>query len=320
MIVKQLDKPISDDKYSQVGHEAEKQMAYYLKHQYSDSDDIFIFNNIRFKWLDDYTQIDHLILHEYGMIIVESKSVTSKVRFNDRREWNRWWDNKWGAMSNPVEQAKRQATSLKKTLNHNREKMLRKILGKTLHSFDKMPIDCVVAISDKCVEIIRPKKNDYSNVIKADLVTEHINNIIAKYKKEDGPLSLKVPWMLSKGSMTRIKDFILNIHDPVTIKEVNKKTVPDFSDDRFKPKPTEQEKIQTYTRCDKCKGKLSILWGAKYKNHYWHCNDCGKNISIDDKCPECREKLRIRKQKNDYFIYCEPCQLEVLYHSVDINE
>ena len=321
MIVKQLDKLVSEDKYSKAGYKAEEQMAYYLKHQYSDSDKIFVFNNIRFKWLDDYTQIDHLIVHEYGMIIVESKSVTSKVRFNDRREWNRWWNNAWEGMPNPVKQAKRQASSLRKMLNHNKEKLLKKILGKTLHSFNKMPIDCVVAISDKCVEIIRPKKNDYPNVVKADLVTDHIDKIIKKYKKEDGPLSLKVPWMLSKRSMTRIKDFVLDIHDPVAAKQVNKKTTKNLSDDRFKPKPTikpsakpsgKQQKIETYTRCPDCKKGITIRNGY---NYYWHCESCGKNIPIKYDCPICNQKLKIRKKKQEYHICCEPCGIKELYHT-----
>ena len=319
MIVKQLDKLVSEDKYSKAGYEAEKQMAFYLKHQYSDSDKIFVLNNIRFKWLDDYTQIDHLIIHEYGMIIVESKSVSSKVKFNDRHEWNRWWNKNWEGMPNPVAQAKRQAASLRKILNQNKEKLFKKILGKTLHSFDKMPIDCVVAISDRCVEIIRPKKNDYPNVIKADLVTEYIDNIIAKYKKEDGPLvlSFKIPWGISNESMVRVRDFILDIHDPVIIKEVNKKTTPDLSDDRFKPKPktkptAKQEKIQTYTRCPDCKQKITIRNGY---NYYWHCESCGKNIPIKYTCPECGEKLKIRKKGQEYYICCEPCGIKELYYT-----
>lgn len=312
MIVKQLDKLVSEDKYSKAGYEAEKQMAYYLKHQYSDSDKIFVFNNIRFKWLDDYTQIDHLIMHEYGMIIIESKSVSSKVKFNDRHEWNRWWNNNWEGMPNPVAQAKRQGSSLRKILNHNKEKLLKKILGKTLHSFNKMPVDCVVAISDKCVEIIRPEKNDYPNVVKADLVTDYIDEIIKKYKKEDGPLSLKVPWMLSKRSMTRIKDFVLEIHDPVTTKQVYKEPAAILSDDRFKPKPTKQKKIETYTRCPDCKKSITILNGYSY---YWHCKSCGKNITIKYDCPVCNQKLKISKKGQEYYIGCEPCQIKELYHT-----
>ncbi len=80
------------------------------------------------------------------------------------------------------------------------------------------------------------------------------------------------------------------------------------------PKPKKKEKeIHSLNECPNCHGRVSILWGAKYKNYYWHCNSCGKNIPIHYDCPGCGEKLKIRKQANEYFIYCTPCNLSALY-------
>lgn len=326
MIIKELDPINLDDKYSKAGHEAEKQMAYYLKHKYFDSKTIHIINNLRFNWLDDFTQIDHLVIHDYGMIIIESKSVSTKVKYNEYQEWFRLWNNHWEGMLNPVEQAERQANNLKNFLNTNREILLKKVFGKTIASFDKMPVDCIVAISDKCKDIIRTKIVDYSNVCKADLVTKKIDATIAGYKKDDSALSLKVPWRVSDASKERIKNFLLESHTP--IKENSKKSV-EKNEDNFQAvqnvaatslsfsngQPEEEkEKIYTLTECPDCRGNLSIIWGAKYKNYYWKCNNCGKNIPIKEICPECKQKLKIRKQKSDYFIYCQSCQLEAHYH------
>jgi transcription elongation factor Elf1 len=330
VIVKQLDEPVYMDRCSKAGYEAEKQMAYYLRHHYADSNKVFVFNNIRFKWLDDYTQIDHLIMHEYGMVIVESKSVTSKIKFNELGEWTRLWDRHWEGMRNPVKQAERQGESLRSILTANKENLLRKIFGKNIRSFDKMPIDVVVAISDRCSEIKRPRKNRCPNVVKADLVTEYIEKLIEGYRKKDDAFSLSIPWAVSVKSMTRIKDFLLTIHEPLVVdvsveddseaRFMPKPTKPATSEERFELNPKDSEKIYTLTKCPECGGTVCILWGARYNNYYWHCNDCGKNISINAKCPECKQKLRIRKQANDYFIYCEPCELEVLYHSVETNK
>ena len=83
MIIKQPDKIVSDDKFSKAGYEAEKQMAFYLHRAFADEKHIAVLNGIRLQKDNDVCQIDHLIVHEYGMVIVESKSVTSKVKINE---------------------------------------------------------------------------------------------------------------------------------------------------------------------------------------------------------------------------------------------
>ena len=80
-----------------------------------------------------------------------------------------------------------------------------------------------------------------------------------------------------------------------------------------------EEKIQSLSYCPECKGKVSIEWGAKYKNYYWHCCDCKKNFPINHKCPQCQQKLKVRKQKAEYHIYCEPCHLSALYFEAHLS-
>jgi len=60
------------DKFSVAGAEAEEKMAFYLRRMFSNDKNIFVFNDLRFKDdSDDRVQIDHLILHRHGFIIVE---------------------------------------------------------------------------------------------------------------------------------------------------------------------------------------------------------------------------------------------------------
>ena len=77
----------------------------------------------------------------------------------------------------------------------------------------------------------------------------------------------------------------------------------------------DEQEITTYDNCPYCGGKITILWGAKFKNYYWHCESCGKNISINYKCPKCHERLRIKKLGIDYYIYCITCGLQEHYFS-----
>lgn len=197
--------------------------------------------------------------------------------------------------------------------------------------------------------------------MKAERITERIDEVIRVAKKADGMFSLNPPWRFEKDEVTRTKDFLLSVHVPASAKEMEEETISETKETEKqtvssskitnapqasastekKPKneepselsqapekappidnssklqkeasQPEEDKIHTLTSCPDCKGKVSILWGAKYKNYYWHCNECGKNISINFKCPGCHEKLKIRKQGVEYFIYCEPCHLEAPY-------
>ena len=69
------------DKFADAGAKAEAQMAFYLKRAFSDDPDVWVFNDLRFRSdEEDVAQVDHLVMHRSGFIVIESKSVTSKVR------------------------------------------------------------------------------------------------------------------------------------------------------------------------------------------------------------------------------------------------
>lgn len=64
-------------------------MAFNLQREFKDDEDVLILNGIRLESNGDTAQIDHLIIHRYGMVIVESKSVYGTVEINAHREWHR---------------------------------------------------------------------------------------------------------------------------------------------------------------------------------------------------------------------------------------
>ncbi|MCX7180748.1 MAG: nuclease-related domain-containing protein [Proteobacteria bacterium] len=94
MIRKELDPFESDDKYARAGRAAEEQMAFYLKRFFERKPDIHILNGIRLEQDGDAAQMDHLILHPYGVLIVESKSVQGKIQIKDDGQWIRWYREK----------------------------------------------------------------------------------------------------------------------------------------------------------------------------------------------------------------------------------
>ena len=113
MIIKELENIKTNDKFEQAGYNAESQLAFYLNREFKDDPLFLVFNNLRFEKAGDACQIDHLVLHRYGMVIIESKSVTTRVEVNELGEWKRWFNNDWQGMPSPILQAKRQGKFLK---------------------------------------------------------------------------------------------------------------------------------------------------------------------------------------------------------------
>lgn len=216
MIVKEFERVETNDKFEQAGYIAESQMAFYLRREFKDDPQFLVFNNLRFEKAGDACQIDHLVLHRYGMVIIESKSVTTRIEVNELGEWKRLFNNAWQGMPSPILQAQRQEKFLKDYLEKHVETLLGKILFMQTH-FTKMPIDILVAISDSGI-INRPKNNKLDIVYKADQISDKVKAIVMKYRKANSLLSLDPPYELAKDEIPRISQFLLTHHKPAKVK------------------------------------------------------------------------------------------------------
>ena len=340
MIIKELDPFFGKTSWDFTGRKAEEEMAFKLNRRFHNNQEFHVINNLRFDWLGSHVQIDHLVLCRYGAIIIESKSVRSKVKY-EGEEWFRLWDNHWTGMKNPVIQAEEQAHALKELLCQNNDKIFSKSASVTIaKNFLDLPIHCFVAISDLAT-IYRPKENDCykEQVFKAEVITNKIESFYDELKQN-------MSFIMTNDELNHVEELLLSVHVPYipeTLPEASSskvhtssaanpqvneqpakaKTEPSTAKNAKKTEKTaptpqkskskDEEEILTYDKCPQCGGKISILWGAKFKSYYWHCDACGKNISINYKCPKCHEKLRIKKNGHDFFIYCEPCGLQELY-------
>lgn len=305
MIIKEVEETYTTDKYMQSGLVAEKQMAFYLKRAFGDDPNTLVLNGVRISQGEDAAQIDHLLLHEFGMIIVESKSVTTEVSINEHGEWMRSFNGTQKGMPSPVLQAKRQGEFLKNFLQPHTDVLLKKILGVQM-KFDKMPIDIVVAISDTGI-IHRPKKklDELEYVCKADRAIEKIHEIIDVYRKKDSALSLSLgPYYLGKTAREKVGKFLIENHSP------SQRSVAPISPPEKNELPCKTEPKGT---CKHCSGaKVEILYG-KY-GYYFKCADCQKNTAIRENCQVCSKQMRLRKDKEQFFIECQQCNSSALYH------
>lgn len=223
MILKELDPHTATDPFSRAGRRAEETLAHYLRRAFAGREDVWVYNGLRLERGDDAAQIDHLIVHTWGMIIVESKSVTTKVKINEHGEWQRLVGGHFRGMASPIQQAKRQGEFLRAYLQDHREQLRGKyLLGMQQGGFANMPLDVLVAISDDAV-IQRPRKPELPEVHKADVVAGQVLELLARYRRINTPFNFNskdVLYDFRKEEIDRILPFLLAHHRPLTRSEL----------------------------------------------------------------------------------------------------
>lgn len=296
MIIKALDPFQSEDKFLQAGNRAEEKMAFYLSVDFDDAKDIHVLNGVRIELEDGAVQMDHLVIHPWGMIIVESKSVTGKIQIKDDGQWIRWYKDDPSGMESPVTQASIQAKRFRKFLNRMIE---------PAGFMDQVPVDILVAISDKGV-ILPPKSGPVANVWKADQIVEKIQAKLELIKKQSKPC-------LSGQQLEAIGKYLIAIHKPLRIGKIEASdATPELN--VAEPKALYLNEIDFSLACKHCRGLKLEIHGGKY-GYYFRCLDCGKNTAIQSKCPACGTTEKIHKLGNEFSAECTSCNTSRHYYS-----
>ena len=339
MIIKENNNPIPAEKYKKAGYDAERKVAYYLKMAFGDNSNLLILNDLRVEFEDGITaQMDHLLIHQHGIIIIESKSLAGKLQVQDDGQWVRWYSQGTGkdrsiGMANPIKQAKLQGKTLKRVLlTSPTNEHMRKAL-------EDFPTDVLVTFSTSNGGIFLAKdKQLYPEVCPADAVDDYVNKIVGDRAKN----AKAQDFSLSEVNRTKLAEYLVKIHKPyqastsIAEKSYSKPVVvntPVKVEQKIseyivadKPKPTSiigaiaDAISSTFTvpetkfkhACRKCKSdKLEIRFG---KNYYLKCLSCDENNRIDATCPKCKSLFKIRKDKKHFFAECSTCKTSEIFH------
>jgi len=169
MILKELDPFHGTDKFQIAGRRAEEQMAFYLRRYFKAANDVFVINGLKI-WLDGETaQIDHLVVHPTGLIIVESKSVAGKISITRDMQWIRQYGEKQVGMKSPIIQAKMQGQLLSELIS---------IFAKPAQFLSENIVN-LVAISDNGI-IEWSDSGPLEGVKKADQICDEITRIASE--------------------------------------------------------------------------------------------------------------------------------------------
>jgi len=321
MIIKDKNSIASPTKNEAKGEAAEKQMAFYLNRQFGESKDVFVFNDLRIERNGEVAQMDHLIVHQFGLAIIESKSVTGSITVNEHLEFER----KTTGIPSPVEQARRQGELLRSLLTDHKKDLRNKVFGLMQAGFKSCPVNIFVAISDTGKIRRVGKKIKIPELMKADQVSGSVQELITAHKKGDS-----IPF----------GELILDSMDAMEGKKRKKKPEPkkelgnykfkteelrkvvEFLKASHKPsaraavaapvEPVVRKKLPTYI-CTHChETNLSIEWN-KAQSYYFECHSCGESTPIKNRCAQCNEITRTRKSKQEFSSVCTSCDLEKLF-------
>lgn len=209
MIAKEKDAYSGDDERAKYGHRQEEDVAFHLRRAFGNESDVVIFNDLRLKYEDENAQIDHLIMHPFGFIIIESKSISGEVRVNATGEWQRSYRDNWMGLKSPLRQAELQQDILKRLLNNNRTQLMSKILGlQGGFSGRHWKVLCALS-SNAIVHREEMSKALSAQVVKPEFLHDQINNLIGSRSKMKRTLIFDTRPEFSADEHARITEFLL---------------------------------------------------------------------------------------------------------------
>ena len=296
MIAKEKTSREARDKFEEAGDKAELQMAYYLRRAFADAPDIFVVNDLRIERKGEFAQIDHLVLHRYGLVVVESKSIVGKLVVNRQEEFIRIFDRYPRGIQSPIQQAWMQVDLLRALLNDHKEQLRRKVFfGMKQAYFGEERFQVFVAVSDSGT--IKREGCDPPELLKADNVADRVREMIATHRDavsvsgffrsvvsgsrdEVEELEKNQIPAFTDIELQTIVQFLLSRHTPLT------RTDESRSKEALPPPPVRELSAepevakaavasQGANGCRHCQSRqLRILYGQY--GYYFKCRDCSK--------------------------------------------
>ncbi len=293
------------------GHRAERQMAHYLDRHFHDRKTLHVLHDVRIEHEGEVAQMDHLVVHGFGIAIVESKSVSTSVRINAAGEWERQWDGRWRGMPDPILQGERQGLVLKRLLASRESELLDKLLGMIQGTCRMMALDVFAAISDEGT-IGRAKVRQAPRALKADAIPKAIEDLVAAYRRDVRLFNpnlkafAKAPRDFNDTELLRIGHF-LRVRsteapaEPVVVVMPKAPSRPRAPVVMFAAHP-----IRSTVVCKAC-GGADLEAAVGRFGPYAKCRSCSVNTSVKIACDGCGERVRMAPGPSGFEGRCEAC-------------
>ncbi len=304
------------------GHKQEQDVAFQLRREFGEHKQIHVINDLRLEHRGERAQIDHLILHPYGFIVIESKSIVGEVTVNAAGEWSRSYQGNWMGIPSPIRQAELQKMVLRRLLSANVEKIISKLMG-IQGGVGGRDWQVLCAVSSTAI-LHRDKmpKKVAVRVVKTEFLAEKVKEIVGNI----AIAFIKAKPSFSKRELANIGSFLLEhtaqlsttsgssdsaLATPELAAHVDE-PAPHFSASptpdvaSLETEPTAQR--QSLLACKQC-GEANSLTGmyGQY-GYYVKCGVCSTNTSMKQPCPACGWKsVRVSKDGPEYTGACRKC-------------
>jgi hypothetical protein len=324
MILKEKDAFTGNDRRGYYGHKQEQDVAFYLRREFANDAQVFITNDLAIAHGGENAQIDHLVVHPFGFIVIESKSIHGEVSVNVQGEWSRSYRDEWSGMPSPLRQAELQLSLLKSLLRANVERFLGRVLG-IQGQVGGRTWDVLCAVSSSAIlnRDEMPKPVD-KVVVKSEFIAQRVRKLIGP----TGALSvLNTKPRFSAGELTAIGRFLLD-HDAAN-RQAQEAAVasaataapaadPGLAREQARPQRQPATGGQPQGTVDairlSCKScnESTALDGRYGKfGYYVKCRVCGTNTSMKSACSACGSReVRISKSGGTYTATCSDCSLQ----------
>ncbi|TCK02952.1 nuclease-related domain-containing protein [Marinobacterium mangrovicola] len=305
------------------GDKQERDVAFYLRRAFKDREDIYVFNDYAFRYKGENAQIDHLIVHKYGFMLLESKSIYGEVKVNSTGEWSRSYKGLWSGIASPIKQAELQQKLLKQMLSDNVEQFLGKMLLGIQQGVGGRKWDTLCVVSNSCI-LHRDNipSNINAQIIKSEAVAEAVEKVGGK-----GFLKAFIDTSpaFSKEELEQIVEHLLK--QTASAPELRK--TPSAPEEPNAPEPAEpvqpapvvDSNASRHLKCKKC-GEANRLTGCYGKyGYYVKCDLCGTNTSMRIACTQCGgTDVKITKNKNQYWANCACSEPVLLFKQSNLGE
>ncbi len=202
-ILKYKEPSKSADARQDAGDRQEQDVAFYLRRAFKDDENILVLNDYRFTHNGETAQIDHLIVHRTGFLVIESKSIYGEVKVNAQGEWARSYKGQWVGMPSPIRQAVLQMELLRDFLGANVEHFLGKmLLGRVQQKVRFREWNVLCTVSSSCILHRKGMPSDLSKkVIKSEFIAEELRRSVVFHGClqlfQESPHSRWKKWRLS---------------------------------------------------------------------------------------------------------------------------
>lgn len=329
MILKEKDVYTGDDERAFYGHKQEQDVAYHLRREFGDSDQVRIIHDLMIEHDGERAQIDHLVIHPFGFIIIESKSIVGEVRVNSEGEWSRSYRSNWTGMKSPILQAELQMSLLKALLRSNVERLVGKIFGIQAQVGGR-DWQALCAVSSTAI-LHREKmpREVACRVVKTEFLSRKVKDIVGN--TTIGFLKGKPRFSIQE--LEDIGAFLLehtawvgrdsSPPEPLSTESVSAISMPAPVQETMPPcyvvatevthaEPAMEEVLLSCKAC----GETHQLIGLNGQyGYYVKCGRCNTNTSMKLPCPACGwRSVMVKKDGKRYTAICRKCEHRYLVY------